>query len=254
MTFDFRKPLHLPKNDNELYRTRRLHCAMETMIIRSLSEHILTRKPLFLKCSKAVQTTGFAIIRSFVKEDSDLDHKNLLNLKHQLFIELLKGGERSSSKVGEISEQALLALSLLPSGEWRKAAYVRSYVCGGLWSFRGTFANWARLRGSQYVSPEKPGLQDIRNESVEVEMPHQAMANPSSDDKAQEAPEAFEEVEEEEEEENEDGVDDELVEIFDSIQLQSQDEETLLEKILSALDLHPTELDDGNLPPVAFDE
>ncbi|KAN0141542.1 hypothetical protein V8E53_000004, partial [Lactarius tabidus] len=254
-----RKPLYLPKNNQELYRTRRLHCAMETMIIRSLSESIVTQKQnTVLKCSKAAKDVGCNIIQLFLK-DGGLDHENLLTLKHQLFIELLKGSQRTASKVGDISEQALLALSLLPSGKWRKAVYVRSYVYGGLWSFRGTFANWARLQDSPYLSLDKHSLQDTGHVSLNMDMSHQAPINSGSDDEAPEVPEEFEEDEGDNEDgvderDSEDGVDDDFLETFDSIQLQSQDDEALLQRISSYIDLHLTELDNGNFIPVAFDE
>ena len=264
------QPLYLPEGHHELYCMWRLHCAMETMLIRTLSEHVINKKSTekstsFLKCSGAAKNAAYAMIVLFIdtfhkkerlnsEELLAFEHK-LLILKHQLFIELLKGAQRTALKVGEISEQALLALSLLPSGEWKKAVYVRSYVCGGLWSFRSTFANWARLQGSKYLSPDKLN-QDIRKKSLGEDTPYHSLANADPVDMAPEAPEAFEEDEENNEKDldNEEDLDNDLILSFSSIQLQSQDVDMLLQRISSALDLCHAELDDGSSLSVTIEK
>lgn len=231
---------------------------METMIIRSLSEFMITkRQNLFLKCSQAVKNVSYTIIQLFLK-GGDLDHTQLLVLKHQLFIEVLKGCT-TASRVGEVSEQALLALSILPSNKWRKAVYVRSYVCGGLWSFRGTFANWARLYGSPYVSPDRLTLQNTGHESFEKDIFHQTSTNPNTNDEAPEVPDAFEEDEGDnedgvDEKDNEDDVDIDFIVKFDSIQLQSQDDKILLQSISSYIEVDQTESDNDNSISMTFDK
>ena len=236
---------------------------METMIIRSLTECMVTRKPLsFLKCSEVAQNAGYALIHSFITTKGDPDAEMLLNQKHLLFIELLKGGERTAAKVGEVNEQALLALSLLPSGEWMKAAYVRNFVCGGLWSFRGTFANWARLQGSHYVSLDESSLQSGENEPSQVHLPLLASnnTNPSSGDEVPEVPERLDEDDEDDHPAAEDAIsiedlEDDSIQLVGSIQGQHPDQETLLQKIFSVMDLHDfANLEEGNSSPVAINE
>jgi hypothetical protein len=63
------------------------------------------------------QNAGYVLVHLFITEKGNPNVEKLLMQKHILFIELLKGGTRTAVKVGEISEQALLALSLLPSGK-----------------------------------------------------------------------------------------------------------------------------------------
>jgi hypothetical protein len=92
------------------------------------------------------------------------------------------GGKCTAAKVGEVDEQALLTLSLLPSGEWIKAVYV-CYVCGGLWSFQDMFTNWACLQGKAHYLPlYKLSLQSSENELLEVHLLLLASnnANPSN--------------------------------------------------------------------------
>ena len=142
---------------------------MESMIIRVLSESMIAKQSCsLLRCSDAVIEVGYNIIKLLIESKGDPDPDDLLALKHNLFIELLKGGQRTASKVGEPCEQALIGLSLLPSGKWKKAAYIRSYAYSGLWSFRGTFANWTRLQGSQYISPDASHLQSPGDEVLEA--------------------------------------------------------------------------------------
>ncbi len=163
---------------------------METMIIRSLLEFIVTKKPLsFLKCSEAAQNAGYVLVHLFITEKGNPDVEKLLMQKHILFIELLKGGTQTAVKVGEISEQALLALSHLPSGEWIKAVYVQRYACRGLWSFRATFANWARSQGSRYL-PLDPSLGSDEDGPSEVYSPY------ISTNHGDEVPEVLEQVDE----------------------------------------------------------
>ncbi|KIL56589.1 hypothetical protein M378DRAFT_16983 [Amanita muscaria Koide BX008] len=259
---DRKEPFYLPVSNHELYRIRRLHCAMETMIIRSLTECTVTRKPLsFLKCSEVAQNAGYALVRLFIAEKGDPDAEELLNQKHLLFIELLKGGKRTAAKVGEVDEQALLALSLLPSGEWMKAVYVRGYVCGGLWSFRGTFANWARLQGSHYLPLDESSLQSSENESSrsKVHLPHLASNNTHPGDEVPEVPERLEEDDEDDHPavaEDSTSIEDleaNTIQLVDSIQVQHHD---LLLKISSAMmDLHFADSEEGNSSKlVAIDE
>jgi len=227
---------------------------METMIIRSLLEFIVTKKPLSLKCSEAAQNAGYALVHLFIAEKGDPNVEKLLVQKHILFIELLKGGTRTAAKVGDISEQALLALSLLPSGEWIKAAYVRGYVCAGLWSFRATFANWARSQGSRYL-PLDPNLgSDAGDESSEVYLPP---TSTNHGDEVPEVPEVLENVDEDDGDDNPASVEEatsiedldyESMPQIDSIQMQQQDLDTLLLKISSAIDHCFADSEDNSLP------
>lgn len=167
---------------------------------------------------------GYAIIQAFLSHDKNLTDQNLLIMKHKLYVELLKGGRRTASKVGDVSEQALLGLSLLPSGDWIKAKKVRGYVCCGLWSFRTTFANWARVQDSDYFSPNYSKKADhspnmMTNRPLEENIHDQASTSANPGALAPEDPEMFEEN---------DGMDDEdmegvLIHGFDSIQLQNVD-------------------------------
>jgi hypothetical protein len=213
-----------------------------------------------LKCSEAAQNAGYALIHLFIATKGDPDAEKLLNQKHLLFIELLKGGKRTAAKVGEIDEQALLALSLLPSGEWMKAVYVRGYVCGGLWSFRGTFANWARLQGSHYLPLDESSLQSSENESSEVHLPLLASNNTNPGDEIPEVPERLDEDDEDnhpaaaEDATNIEDLEDDSIQLVDSIQGQHHDQEALLLKISSAMDLHFADSEEGNSLPVAIDE
>jgi hypothetical protein len=71
-------------------------------------------------------------------------------------------------------------------------------------------------------------------------MSHQAPTSSDTDDKVPEVPEAFEEDEGDDsvkEKDNENGVDESFIETFNSIQLQSQDNKTLPQKISSAIDM-----------------
>ena len=239
---------------------------METMIVRSLTECILvvpTQRESLLKCSEAVKSAGYALIHLFIASKGNPDAEKLLNQKHLLFIELLKGGKRTAAKVGEVDEQALLALSLLPSGKWMKAVYVRNYVRGGLWSFRGTFANWARLQGSHYVPLDELSLQSSENESLAVHLPHLTSNNPNPGNEVPEVPDEDNEDDhlDEDDEDNHPAAAEDSTGIEDledgSIQLvdsQHHDQETLLFKISSAMDLHFADSEEGNSLPVAIDE
>lgn len=235
---------------------------METMIIRSLTECIVTRKPLSFLSSVVAQNAGYALIHSFITTKGDPDAEILLNQKHLLFIELLKGGERTAAKVGEVNEQALLTLSLLPSGEYMKAVYVRNFVCGGLWSFHGTFANWACLQGSHYVSLDKLSLQSGENKPLQVHLPLLASnnTNPSAGNEVPEVPERLDEDDENDHPATEDAIsiedlEDDSIQLVSSIQGQHPDQETLLLKMSSVTDLHDfADLEEGNSLPVAIDE
>ena len=184
---------------------------MESMIIRALSESMIAKKSCsLLRCSDAVIEVGYNIIQLLIESKGDPDPDDLLALKHKLFIELLKGGQRTASKVGEPCEQALLGLSLLPSGKWKKAAYVRSYAYSGLWSFRGTFANWTRLQGSRYISPD---ASHPRNDASEEGTSNQALTKRSPGDEVREALQVFED-DEASEEDNEEDLDEDLIQLF----------------------------------------
>ena len=116
---------------------------MEPMIVWVLSESMIVKQLcLLLHCTDVVIEVGYNIIKLLIEIKGDPDLDDLLALKHKLFIELLKGGQHTASKVGEPCEQVLIRLSLVPSGKWKKAAYIQSYAYSGLWSFQGTFANW----------------------------------------------------------------------------------------------------------------
>lgn len=196
-------------------------------------ECVVTRKPIsFLKCSEEAQNAGYALIHLFITAKGDPDAEKLLNQKHLLFIELLKGGKCTAAKVGEVDEQALLALSLLPSGEWKKAVYVQGYVCGGLWLFCGTFANWAHLQGlAHYLPLDESGLQSSENESLEVHLPPLASNNTNLGNEVPEAPEVPEVLEWLDEDDDEDNnpaaaedatsiedLEDDSIQLVDSIQ------------------------------------
>jgi len=213
------------------------------------------KKPLsFLKCSEAAQNAGYVLVHSFITEKGNPNVEKLLMQKHILFIELLKGDTRTAVKVGEISEQALLALSLLPSGEWIKAAYVRRYVCGGLWSFRATFANWARSQGSQYL-PLDPSLGSDGDGSSEVYSPY------ISTNHGDEVPDVLEQVDESDEDDNP-AAEEELTSIedldYESMpqisSMQDQDLDALLLKISSAIDYCFADSVEENSFPVAVDK
>lgn len=247
----------MPPNDHALYRLRRLHCAMETMIIRSLTEGIITKKsPSFLKCSDHAKNVGYAIIRAFLPKPLNLepvfDDREMLILKHKLFIEVFKGHQRTASMVGEVSEQALLALSLLPSGDWMKAGTIRNYVCFGLWSFRATFANWARVNGSDYYSFDRRRFRGMVDRPSEEVTHYQAPTDADPGDVAPEVPEALEEDDESDEEDMERV----LVQGLESVQLQSSDEESLLQTLSVLLKIHlsDSESEDGDSVPVDIDE
>lgn len=241
---------HLPDSDHELYRIRRLHCAMETMVIRDLSKRILKKdKPKFLLSSESVDMAGYAIIQCFIKANGDPDHEELLTLKHNLFVSLLKGGQRTASKVGEICEQALLALSLLPSGEWKKAVCVRTHVCCGLWAFRGTFANWSRMQSSRYHSPSTLRLQKGTLDKGSHHL-HHAFPNESPGDAVPEDPQD----DEDDEDDSDNELDEAFVQIFESIRLESRAKGRLLQKLSSVLDAHFDASEDDSSLPVEFDE
>ena len=241
--------IHLPDSDHELYRIRRLHCAMETMVIRELLQRKSKKNSSFLLSSKLVDAAGCAIIRSFINANGNPDHGDLLTLKHNLFVALLKGGQRTASKVGEICEQALLALSLLPSGEWKKAVYVRSHVCSGLWALRGTFANWSRIQGSRYHSPSTLRLQDGTLDEGSYHL-HHALPNGSPGDAVPEDLQEFED----DEEDSDNELDEAFIQVFESIRFESRATGRLLQKLSSVLDVHLDTSEDDNSLPVEFDE
>ena len=228
-------------------------------MIRSLTECMIARKwHSFLKSSEVVENAGYALIHLFITAKGDPDPQKLLNQKHIFFIELLKGSKPSAAKVGEVNEQALLALSLLPLGEWMKAVYVCSHVCGGLWSFRGTLANWAHLQGSCYLPLDKPSLQSCKDEGLEVHAPHLASTDTNHGDEVPEVqvPEELDEDDEEdhpaaaEEAASGKDMDHDSIQLVDSIQWQCWNQEILLLKIFPAINYHFAEEESNSLPVV----
>jgi hypothetical protein len=231
---------------------------METMLIWHLAQCLIGKKPIsFLKCSEVVKRAGYALIRLFISSNGDPAVEELLNLKHYLFVELVKGSEQTAAKVAEHVEQALLALSLLPSGEWKKAAQVRSIVCGGLWGFRGTVVNWARLQGSHYLPLDESSLHSNDNQSPSSSH-HQQSSTANCEDVAPKVPELLDEGDEEEslvatdESAITDNLDDESIDLVNPIPVPHQDQQELLSRISSALDY--SSIRESNTRPLVIEE
>lgn len=109
-------------------------------------------------------------------------------------------------------------------------------MCGGLWSFRTTFANWARSQGSHYL-PLDPSLGFDGDGPSEVYSPY------ISTNHGDEVPEVLEQVDEDDGNDNpaaeEEGTSIEDLDYESILQIssmQDQDLDALLLKILSAID------------------
>lgn len=91
------------------------------------------------------------LLELILETDGSPDNDEFIHRKHCLFLAVLQAGDRSESKVACPTDQALIARSLLGSGQWRNAASVRSEASCQMWCFRAIDAHACRLALHNYT-------------------------------------------------------------------------------------------------------
>lgn len=158
--------------------------------------------------------------------------------KHNLFLATLQAGENSEKKVAGPLDQALLACSLMESGEWRKASLARSFIGTALWSLSGIDAHWCRsaTTGNEEYIPFSPVESPLITIS-EVEPPNDpdVLTNTSLHEVNANDP-SYDETDESEEEDNIATSDDELPHGLDFGEIDMVELEETLQRISRVLD------------------
>ena len=153
----------------QYYQYRRPITCIEGLIIRSIHDKILNCPdaiPTLL--SDHVARAGLHLYKYYITNYQNLDPLELMVRKHDLFLAILQAGETSEKKLASPIDQALLAYGLLPDGNWRKAASIKSSVTAILWALSAIDAHWCRLAiaGVEHYIPFSPGELETMTPSI----------------------------------------------------------------------------------------
>lgn len=85
------------------------------------------------------------LMELIIETDGSPDKDEFMHRKHCLFLANLRAGVKSESKVACPTDQAIIARTLLGSGEWCNATRVRSEASYQMWCFRAIDAHACRL-------------------------------------------------------------------------------------------------------------
>jgi hypothetical protein len=130
----------------QYYKYRQPLIIVEGLVIRSIHDKIWNHPDAIpIEHSDETCQAGLALYKYFLSSYAHPDLEELMIRKHDLFIAILRAGEKSEKKVACPLGQALLACSLMGNGQWRKASLVRSLVTTAQWSLSAIDAHWCRL-------------------------------------------------------------------------------------------------------------
>lgn len=143
--------------------------AVECFIIRSFLDQITDdREAVKVKHSKETEDAAHALMTLYLESQGSPDPEEHLQKKHRLSLALIQAGQNSEAKIGCPTEQALMACSVVLSGGWRKATFVKTIANSGLWSDRITFSHWGRLSVLGVTSYESPLVSSTLSEDTSL--------------------------------------------------------------------------------------
>ena len=123
---------------------------------------------------------GLALYKLYLTSYEDLDPVQLMIKKHDLFLAILQANVTSEKKVACALDQAILAASLLHTGQWKKGSIVKSLASTVLWTLTAIDAHWCRLSttGDEVYTPFSPDF--VTLDMPDVEPPNFSPVSPDT--------------------------------------------------------------------------
>jgi hypothetical protein len=129
----------------QYHKYRRPVICIEGLIIWSIYD--------ILNCPNAIPTllsdhaaqAGLHLYKYYITNYQNLDPLEHMVRKHDLFLAILQASKTSEKKLASSIDQALLACSFLPDGNWCKASLIKSLVTTILWTLSAIDAHWCQL-------------------------------------------------------------------------------------------------------------